>query len=51
MAWGEKSCFGLTEVSSLMLVVLFKDGTQDESSGGRDAVIIRGACYNATKLK
>ena len=51
VAWGENSCFGLTKVSSLMFVVLFKDGTQDESSGGKDAVIISGACYNATKLK
>ena len=51
VAWGENSCFGLTKVSSLMFVVLLKDGTQDESSGGKDAVIISGACYNATKLK
>ena len=48
LAWGEKSCFGLAEISSLMWLILLKDGTQGESNGGRDAVIIGGACYNAT---
>ena len=42
VAWTEKSCFVLAEISSLMCLVLFKDQTQGESSGGRDAVIIRG---------
>ena len=51
MAWGEKSCFGLAEISFLVFLLLFKDGTQDESRGGRDAVIIKEVCYNATKLR
>ena len=29
MAWGEKSCFGLAEISFLVFLLLFKDGTQD----------------------
>ena len=50
MAWGEKSCFGLAQISSLMFLVLSKDGAQGESSRGRDTVNLRGTCYNATKL-
>ena len=47
-----KSCFGLAEVSSLMFLVLFKDGTQSEFSRGRDTVIISGGtCYNAAKFR
>ena len=42
VACTEKSCFVLAEISSLMFLVLFKDQAQGESSGGRDAVIIRG---------
>ena len=42
VVWTEKSCFVLAEISSLMCLVLFKDQAQGESSGGRDAVIIRG---------
>ena len=45
MALGEKSCFELAEISSLMFLVLFKDEMQGESSGGRDTVIIRRVCY------
>ena len=38
--------------SSYMLLVLFKDGSQDESSGGRDAAIIRGrAKCNKIKVR
>ena len=38
--------------SSYMLLVLFKDGSQDESSGGRDAAIIRGrAKRNKIKVR
>ena len=52
VAWGEKSCFGMAEISSLMFLVLFKYGTQSEFSSGRDAVIISGGtCYNAAKLR
>ena len=32
----------LAEFSLLNFLVLFKDGTKGESSGGRDAVIVRG---------
>ena len=43
VAWGEKSCLGLTEISFLMFLILFKDETQGQSSRGSDAVIIRPA--------
>ena len=42
VAWGEKSCFRLAEISSLMFLVFFKDGNQVDSSRRRDAVIVRG---------
>ena len=51
MAWRKKSSFGLAEISSLMFLVLFNYRTQGNSSEGRDAATISGACYNATKLK
>ena len=51
MALSQRSFFELVEISSLMFLVLFKDETQGESGGGRDAVIIRRACYNPAKLR
>ena len=44
------ACFGLVKISSLVFLVFFKDGAQGESSGGRDAVIIRGRAIT-TKLR
>ena len=51
VAWGEKYCFGLAEISSLVLLVLFKDETLCESSREKDVVIIRRTSLNAAKLR
>ena len=46
VAWGGNSCFSLAEISSLVFLVLFKEGTSSGFHtwmvcGTRDAVIMR----------
>ena len=41
----------LAEFSLLNFLVLFKDGTKGESSGGRDAVIVRGDVLKHNNVK
>ena len=54
VAWGEKYCFALAEISSLVLLDEmdeFKDETLCESSREKDVVIIRRTSLNAAKLR
>ena len=48
-------CLELAEISSLVFLVLFKDRTQAESRvlslGGLRSPVIKGVCYNVTKLR
>ena len=48
-------CLELAEISSLVFLVLFKDRTQAESRvlslGGLRSLVVKGVCYNVTKLR
>ena len=58
VAWGRMFCLGLVEISSLVFLVCLSLACWLSPAfhswlvfGARDTVVIRGAIYNATKLR